>query len=335
MSSARVTVAVPTRNRSELLRETLASVLAQTYPDFRVIVGDNASDDDTQQVVQSIGDARVEYVRSDRDIGHVRNFNRLIGLAQTEFLVLLPDDDLLYPNFLQRTVAALDEFETAGLVHTAFHHIDEQSRVVQRGVTPVKSREAVSLEAGHRYLERSMMSTLPVCFSSVVYRTGAITGAGGLREDEEPFSDMPLWMRIAVDWDLAFVTEPLVGFREHLGRLTTAIAAEGARVEDSREMALLFAQFRFDRRADFLNYAGLPPRETRRLRSIAELACLAERSAASSSWSENMRGLLRLANSYPEVALRPPAWRLLGANLGARRLRRSVRRAAPPPHRSR
>ena len=100
MHAMKLTVGIPTYNRSGLLREAIESVLAQTFTDFRLIVSDNASDDDTAEVVRSFGDERIEYARSEHNIGAIGNFNRLIELADTEFLMLLPDDDFLYPDHL-------------------------------------------------------------------------------------------------------------------------------------------------------------------------------------------------------------------------------------------
>src|SRR5262249_1258282 len=98
MSAPRVTVAIPTFNRSAMLRQSIQSVLAQTYPSFRLVVRDNASDDDTPEVVRAFGDDRIHYVRSDVNVGAGGNITRLIELADTELVVILPDDDLLYPD---------------------------------------------------------------------------------------------------------------------------------------------------------------------------------------------------------------------------------------------
>src|SRR5947209_12910719 len=114
MAHPPVTIGIPTYNRSGSLRATLASVLGQTFENFRVVVRDNASSDDTADVVASFHDPRVDYVRSDRNIGLIGNFNGLIDLAETDFFLLLPDDDILYPPYLDRAVAALRRFDTAG-----------------------------------------------------------------------------------------------------------------------------------------------------------------------------------------------------------------------------
>ena len=225
MSTTKVTVGIPTFNRAVWLRETINSVLAQTFTSFRLIVSDNASDDDTSEVVRSFNDKRIHYVRSERNVGAIGNLNRLVALTETEFVVLLPDDDVLYPGHLGAVVELLERFETIGLAHSAFNWIDARSRVVRRE-NPVISRSPMTIERRDLALERLMVSSVALCFSSVTYRTRAIVDAGGFREQEEPFCDRQLWMRMAVDWDFGYIARPLAGFRTHPEAMTTNIAAQ-------------------------------------------------------------------------------------------------------------
>ena len=71
VSATKLTVGIPTFNRAAWLRESIESVLAQTFTSFRLIVSDNASDDDTPEVVRSFGDERIDYVRSERNVGAI------------------------------------------------------------------------------------------------------------------------------------------------------------------------------------------------------------------------------------------------------------------------
>ena len=74
---------IPTFNRAGWLRESIESVLAQTFTDFRLIVSDNASDDDTPEVVRSFATTGFDYLRTERNVGPIANLNRLIALAET------------------------------------------------------------------------------------------------------------------------------------------------------------------------------------------------------------------------------------------------------------
>ena len=58
-----------------------------------------------------------------------------------------------------------------------------------------------------------------------MYRTAAIVAAGGLNAEEEPFADLPMWMRIALDWDFAFLSEPLAAIRVHGESATAALGS--------------------------------------------------------------------------------------------------------------
>ena len=320
----KLTVGIPTFNRAGWLRESIESVLAQTFADFRLIVSDNASDDDTPDVARSFDDDRIQYVRSHRNVGSIGNFNRLIALAETEFLVLLPDDDVLYPGHLAATVDVLERFETVGLVHSAFEFIDAQSRVV-RGVTPLVSGSPVKIDRRDRALEYLTVSDWGLCFPSVAYRTRAILEAGGLREEQGPFGDRQLWMRIALDWDFGYLAKPLVGFRTHPESITRNIGAEHGVTPNGHELYRAHSQTIFQQRMDFLDHAPLEPRRTKRLQALAELQLLVK-SASELRWSKAAVRLANLVGTYPGILLRRELWHLVVAQLGGRRVRSALRR---------
>jgi glycosyltransferase involved in cell wall biosynthesis len=322
----KLTVGIPTFNRSAWLRESIESVLAQSFADFHLIVSDNASEDDTPEVVRSFGDDRIHYLRSSRNIGSIGNFNRLIGLAETEFLVLLPDDDVLYPGHLKAAVEVLERLDSVGLVHSAFDFIDARSRVIST-VKPVATQSPVKIDRRELALEYLMVSSWGLCFPTVAYRTKAIRDVGGLREEEGPFGDRQMWMRIALDWDFGYLAQPLVGFRTHPGTITKNIGVEHGVTSVGRELVLVYSQVIFQQRMDFLADAPLEPRRTKRLRALTRLQLLAE-SAWNLPWSDVAGRLVKLVRTYPRILLRPVLWRLVLAQLGGRRVRAALRGAS-------
>ena len=86
MMMSSVTIGIPTYNRSALLREAIESVLAQSHQEFRLLICDNASEDDTADLVTSLGDPRIDYRRWPTNIGMVGNVNRVIELTETPYL---------------------------------------------------------------------------------------------------------------------------------------------------------------------------------------------------------------------------------------------------------
>jgi hypothetical protein len=326
-----VTVGIPTYNRSGLLRETVASVLAQTYENVRVLISDNASDDDTAEVVASFGDARIEYLRAEENVGMIGNFNRVIEHARTEYLMLLPDDDLLYPDHLSETVAVLERFRSVGVAHTAFDLIDGSSEVVRRSVSVAPGGEAVEIETGERFLERSMTSTWTVCWPTAVFRTEAVVAADGLRPEEEPLADFPLLMRIACDWDYASLSRPLAAFRLHAEAATATVGEfTGAGYDLTGDQPRIL----YDHRMRLLEEMSLPGERAARYRSLAaatlrrdRLRSLANRAGAGAPWTATWGTLASLVHDDPRTLLVPATWKLCGAQLGlrhAKRLRRRV-----------
>lgn len=331
----RVTIGIPTYNRASLLRESIRSALSQSYGDFRLLICDNASDDDTQEVVTSFDDSRIEYVRSDTNVGMIGNFNRVIELADGDAVVLLSDDDVLYPEYLASVVPVLASHPSVGVVHTALDLIDVESRVLDPAVTLLDSEGPVTLEPGPRYLERSMQSLWTVAWSSALFRTDALRNAGGLRADEEPSADVPLLMRIALDWDFAMISQPLVGVRVHPGAATASTGGwTGAGYDLSN-----YAEILFERRIRFLAEAGLPERTTRAYRSAARGAYrreavqrIAARGGRDVSWTATNHALFRLLRREPKVVGIPTTWRLVAAQFGGRYAKRALlRRSSREP----
>jgi glycosyltransferase involved in cell wall biosynthesis len=325
MEATSVTVGIPTFNRADLAREAIDSVLAQTYRNFRLIVSDNASTDETQEVVASITDARLEYVRADKNIGMIGNFNRVIELTETEFLMLLPDDDRLYPDYLRAVVDVLQRNPRVGLVHTAFDEIDIESRVQKHAASYVKSSHPLMVEPGRAFLERSMTSTA-ILLSSTTYRTRAIREAGGMTTLEEPFADVPLFMRIAQNWDIAYLDRPLVAFRVHDQTETMRLASRGKNEPDAQDRLLTYGRIMFDRRMGFLDEADLPSGETRRYRSLATLRSVADKAGLGAPWWRTWADFVQIVRLYPRILTHPLAWRFIAAQFGGRAVRRATLR---------
>jgi glycosyltransferase involved in cell wall biosynthesis len=326
----RVTIGITTYNRASLLREAIQSALSQSYDNFEVLICDNASQDETEDVVASFDDARIKYARSDTNLGMIANFNRVIELADADAVVLLSDDDVLYPAYLSSVVPVLSSHPSVGVVHTALDLIDSESRILKPGVRLLEPKGLVTVEPGPRYLERSMDSLWTVGWSSALFRTDALREVGDLRAEEHPSADVPFLMRVAVHWDFAMVSEPLVGIRVHPDAATAGIAGWTGSGYDLSN----YAENLFERRIQFLAEAQLPEPRTKSYRAIANRAYrraqverLAARSGADGSWSATTNALLRLVRHDPSVLRVSRTWRLAVAQFGGRYVKQRLRRA--------
>ncbi|SRR5581483_613797 len=99
-----ITLIIPTYKRPKLLRRALRSALNQTFSSFQVCVYDNASGDETKEVVEEFEDARVKYHCHTQNIGMIGNYAFALNEVKTPYFSLLSDDDLLFPWFFEEAL---------------------------------------------------------------------------------------------------------------------------------------------------------------------------------------------------------------------------------------
>jgi len=133
MTTPRVTIGLPVYNGERYLRESIDSVLGQTFGDLELLVADNASTDGTLDLVHDYAraDSRVRVLHSDRNQGAAWNYNRLVGEAHGELFRWHAHDDSLLPTAIERCVAALDADPGAVLAHTWTRFVDDDGAPVR------------------------------------------------------------------------------------------------------------------------------------------------------------------------------------------------------------
>jgi glycosyltransferase involved in cell wall biosynthesis len=97
-----ISVVIPTRERCETLRFTLATVAAQEFADLQILVSDNASEDNTREVVSGFEDPRIQYVRAPHRMSMCDHYNFALGHAIGKYLIIIGDDDAIMPGALRK-----------------------------------------------------------------------------------------------------------------------------------------------------------------------------------------------------------------------------------------
>ena len=105
-----ISIGMPVYNGAKTIEKTINSLLAQTFKDFELIISDNASDDETENICQKFAgkDSRIHYIRQDKNIGLYQNENFLLSKATGKYFMFSMDDDLRSPDFLELNVTFLD-----------------------------------------------------------------------------------------------------------------------------------------------------------------------------------------------------------------------------------
>lgn len=132
-SNPKLSFCIGTYNRGALIGATLESIISQTTDECEIVISDNASTDNTEQVVAEYARrcARVVYVKQETNLGLDHNFDRAVALAQGEYCWLMTDDDLLRPGAVARVLQALRRNPSLVIVNIEFRDFS-MSRVLQR-----------------------------------------------------------------------------------------------------------------------------------------------------------------------------------------------------------
>ena len=215
MTSPRLTVIVPTYNQAGYLREALATLCAQTFQDYRLLVVDDASTDDTPSVLfelccgERLGPDLVDVVSHPKNLGPAATWTDGLVYADTEYVALCCHDDLYAPDFLARAVAFLDAHPSCSFTHTAYRIIDQDGTYKGQHAAYSGDRVIPGAEAFQSYLTRSHN----VLLSSAVMRRAAILGA--LPLPDMLCADFWMWLHLAQHGDVGYLAAPLVTYRQH------------------------------------------------------------------------------------------------------------------------
>ena len=97
-----VTFCMTTYKRPDFLRKQIKGILNQTFQDFSIIISDNDIGASAKKIVEDYHDPRIQYFVNENNLGMVKSFNRSLGKAESEYVVMITDDDPIYPDMLQR-----------------------------------------------------------------------------------------------------------------------------------------------------------------------------------------------------------------------------------------
>jgi glycosyltransferase involved in cell wall biosynthesis len=203
-------------------------VLAQSEPDFRVLVSDDASDEPIARRVEAhvagLGDPRVGYRRHPDNLMEFAHGRFLFSQCEEEFFAVLHDDDLWEPTFLERCLEVLRRDPALACVTTDQAIIDSRGDANPRETAAYRRRMGRDRhpEGRLRILEPLLDHSL-FALSSSVFRTAALEGSGLVDEGLQgnAIFDINLFLRLGERDECAwYLPEPLAAYRVHEDRLT-------------------------------------------------------------------------------------------------------------------
>jgi glycosyltransferase involved in cell wall biosynthesis len=212
-----ISVVIPTYNRASLLQKTIASVIAQTYYNWELIVVDDGSTDDTSQLIKSIRDARIRVVELPHS-GHIGNlFNTGVRAGSGEWIAFLNSDDMWLPDKLELQLDALKR-SGSRWCYGNFELVNEAGQTI--------SPKAGKYRPISGWIIKQLLTTeAAVTMCSVMLQRSLFEEAGGFSTDPRLMyrGDYELALRLALRAEVIALPDLLVRVLEHAGRVTNGL----------------------------------------------------------------------------------------------------------------
>jgi len=165
--------------KAGFLEDAVSSILAQSSPDWELVVVDDCSPEDLGSIVAKFADPRIRYVRNEENLGSgnlVRQWNHCLTQASGEWLVLAADDDVYAPDFCKEILTLAGKYPEVDLIRARVELIDSDGRQLWG------DGEFPEVFTGTQYLEEWMAGHVFTCVGNFAFRREALVAAGGFKD---------------------------------------------------------------------------------------------------------------------------------------------------------
>ncbi len=209
----KITVLLPTYRRPEYLRRAMLSVLGQTYDNLQLFVFDNASGDNTKDVVTSLSenDARIKYHCHPHNIGALANFKYAFKSVDTPYFSILSDDDFVAMDFYENAVDVLNDNPEIMFVILNTLIVDENSNLIGN----CESTNKLNFYCGADRFDAMHSGHIPVTWTGMVFRKEVAQIYADMDDRYDVASDMRFLFRAASRYDFAYLSKVGAFFTMH------------------------------------------------------------------------------------------------------------------------
>ncbi len=220
MSAPRVSVLMAVYNGAAYLRESIDSVLAQTYRDFEFVIVDDGSNDESARIVRSYADPRIKLHVAPHNLGQTTALNVGLRLCVGEFVARMDGDDVCHPERFARQIAALDADPALGIVGSAVTIVDGRGRPLDFSPQPES-------DAAIRFVS---LTRNPFHHPTVVMRRRTLLDHGLVYDERfQANQDFELWSRLLTATRAANLPQALLRYRVHGSNISVKRLAEQQR----------------------------------------------------------------------------------------------------------
>jgi len=232
MYAPKVSVLIPTYNYAHYLDDTIQSVLKQTYTDFELIIVDNCSTDNTDEVVKKyLNDKRVSFYTNETNVGLVGNWNKCLEYARGKYIKFLCADDMFHPGLLEKFIPVLEQFPDVSIV-SSYCEIFGNSNFCR--IIPFKGRVSAHVVRETLLGSRNTLGSPSV----VMFRKSDAEKVGMFNPQLIKFTDREYYLRLLTLGDCYLIPETFSYVRSHPDTQSSLI--------QGKKHELIFERHRFN-----------------------------------------------------------------------------------------
>jgi len=236
----RISCIMPAYNAAKFIRVAIDSILAQTYRDFELIVINDGSTDETEQIILSYDDPRIVYIKNDTNLKLIKTLNKGIDAAKGDFISRMDADDEALPELFERELNEFQMHPEAGIVNTLTYHMSEDGRNIR------KNRRIIYLSS------KSMPIICPL--KNMISHPGVMVRAELMKKYKYRdvaqvlhLEDMDLWCRMFADGVVCrTMKKRLLKYRESSGSINALWGGERQHRQDLLTASYVKALYGYD-----------------------------------------------------------------------------------------
>lgn len=203
-----VSVIVPSYNHSRYISECLQSILDQDYPNFELIIVDDASTDNSQEIISGFAgqDSRIAFVANEKNLGLTRTLNKALKhFAKGEYIIEIASDDIFCPDRIKSQVDFMEQHPEFGFAYSRAYQIDKNSKIIGE----------VSLAPRTGWIfDDLFLARFNIPASTCIYRSKVFEEVGYYNQ-EAMVEDSDIWYKITKKYQVGFLDIFTVYYRRH------------------------------------------------------------------------------------------------------------------------
>lgn len=249
MNVPKISVILPVYNGEAYLRESLESVLLQTYKNFDFIICDDDSKDNSVKIIESYQDERIKFLKNQTNQGLFKTLNILIAEANSEYIRIWTQDDIMKPECLEQEIEFHQRHSEIGMTYCRRDPIDEHSQVISY-ILKDDTPDIISADLANQI--SFYHGSMPGNIATVMLKKSVLNNVGLFREDMIVAGDFEMWVRIMEHYPIGYIHQSLIKLRSHSAQFSRW---RGINVVFMRENREIFATLMKRLPPELLNHA--------------------------------------------------------------------------------